>query len=95
MTDDFHSVSVRADTVTRAPLTFHQPYPGGRILLMLGQHRVGAVFPPGGVHDPGLIWQWRFWLTTHAKEGRAKGEQAAKNALLAEAKDWLRKAGVE
>lgn len=78
-------------------LTFHQAHPGGRILLMLGEHQVGAVFPPGGVADPGLIWRWSFWLGAHGtayREGRAKGEQAAKNALLAEARDWLRKAGV-
>ena len=77
--------------------TFHQPYPGSRILLMLGQHQVGAVFPPiseGQHRHPGV---WRFWLGsigTACPEGRAKTEQAAKNALLAEAKDWLRKASI-
>jgi hypothetical protein len=78
--------------------TFTQPHPGGRILLMLGQHQAGAVFPPGGVHDPGLSWRWSFWLGsfgTSFREGRAKGELAAKNAILAEAKDWLAKAGVQ
>jgi len=78
-----------------APLIFHQPHPGGRILLMLGQHQIGAVFPPCGE----TYWRWHFWLSSRAastiREGRAKTEQAAKNAILAEAKDWLRKAGVE
>lgn len=80
-----------------ARLTFHQPYPGGRILLMLGQHQVGAVFPPAHLPSPAL-WVWRFWLGSHGTvcpEGRASTEQAAKNAILAEAKDWLRKAGLE
>jgi hypothetical protein len=80
-------------------LTFTQPHPGGRILLMLGQHQVGAVFPPVGqaqiIAGP---WRWTFWLNTNitlSREGCAKTEQGAKNALLAAARDWLRKAGVE
>lgn len=77
-----------------ASLTFHSTYPGGRILLRLGQHDVGAVFPP--CPTEGGRWLWRFWLggVTRTKEGRAKTERAAKDALLAEAKDWLIKAGV-
>lgn len=80
-----------------APLTFHQPHPGGRILLMLGQHEVGAVFPPPQHRaDPGGPWRWSWWLCGYmtCKEGRAKSELAAKNALLAEAREWLQKAGV-
>lgn len=80
-----------------APLTFHQPHPGGRILLMLGEHQAGAVFPPVGQPQDRLPWVWRFWLGslgTTCPEGRAKSEQAAKNAILGQAKDWLRKAGV-
>jgi hypothetical protein len=80
-----------------APLTFHQPFPGGRILLMMGQHQVGAVFPPPQVTTlTRPDWLWLFWLGTIAsgKEGRAKTELAAKNALLAHARDWLIKAGV-
>jgi hypothetical protein len=77
-----------------APLTFHQPHPGGRILLMLGQHQVGAVFPPN-TGDGSPQWHWRFWLAhLFPTSGRAKTEQAAKNALLAEARDWMQKAGV-
>jgi hypothetical protein len=81
-----------------APLTFHQSYPGGRILLMMGQHQVGAVFPPPNVTTLNRpVWRWTFWLTTNrtlANEGSAKTELAAKNALLAEAREWLQKAGV-
>ncbi len=81
-----------------APLTFTQPHPGGRILLMLGQHQVGAVFPPWGEGQDRHPWAWRFWLGSSGMEcptGHAKSEQAAKNAILAEAKEWLRKAGIE
>lgn len=80
-----------------APLIFTQAYPGGRILLMMGQHQVGAVFPPPRVTTiTRPDWLWRFWLgtITSGKEGRAKSELAAKNALLAEAREWLQKAGV-
>jgi hypothetical protein len=79
-------------------LTFTETYAGGRILLNLGEHKVGAVFPPCGDPPDRLPWVWRFWLNgsdTVAKEGRAKTEIAAKNAILAEARDWLRKAGLQ
>ena len=80
--------------MTALPITFVETYPGGRILLMLGQHQVGAVFPP--CPTEGGKWTWRFWLDrTGAKEGRAKTEQAAKNFILAEARDWLNKAGMQ
>lgn len=77
-------------------LTFAETYPGGRILLMLGQHQVGAIFPPWGDGQDRFPWVWRFWLGGHiaTKEGRAKSELAAKNAILSEARDWLRKAGL-
>lgn len=80
-----------------APLAFTQPYPSGRILLMLGEHQVGAVFPPPtNVHKiHRRVWRWRFWLPTTVKEGRADSEQAAKDAILAAAKDWLKAAGVK
>ncbi len=79
-------------------LTFTRPHPGGRILLMLGQHQVGAVFPPPNCPS-GYSWRWSFWLpgdgiSRTIVESSAKTEQAAKNALLAEARDWLRRAGV-
>lgn len=77
-------------TLTFAP----QAYPGGRILLMLGKHQIGAVFPPDG--EPG-VWRSLFWLNSPftAREQHHKTEQAAKKALLAAAQDWLRKAGIE
>lgn len=84
--------------MTPTPFTFADTYPGGRILLMLGQHDVGAVFPPPNVTTLNRPdWLWRFWLgtITSGKEGRAKSEQAAKNAILAEARDWLKKAGLQ
>ena len=76
-------------------LTFTQPHPGGRILLMLGQHQAGAVFPP--CPTEGGRWLWRWWLggPTGMKEGRAKTELAAKNAILSQAREWLRKAGLQ
>ena len=74
-------------------LTFAETYPGGRILLMLGRHQVGAVFPPCG--EPG-VWRSLFWLNSPftAREKHSRTELAAKNAILAEARDWLRKAGL-
>ena len=84
--------------MTNQPLTFTQEHPGGRVLLMLGEHKIGAVFPPPKVTTlTRPDWLWRFWLgtITSGKEGRAKTEQAAKNAILAEARDWLRKAGLQ
>jgi hypothetical protein len=80
------------------PLCFTETYPGGRILLMLGANQVGAVFPPPRVTTlTRPDWLWRFWLgtITSGREGRAKTEQAAKKAILAEARDWLRKAGLQ
>lgn len=84
--------------MTNAPLTFHQPHPGGRIVLMLGQHQIGAVFPPAtAFYEHGTKpWRWRFWLVFFAPvECSAETEQAAKNAILAEAMNWLRKAGLQ
>jgi hypothetical protein len=80
-----------------APLTFHQTYPGGRILLMMGQHEFGVIYPPAGHPDVALgPWNWRtFGDGLSRMTGRAKTELAAKNALLAEAREWLQKAGVE
>jgi hypothetical protein len=82
--------------MTEAPLAFHQPHSGGRILLMLGEHQVGAVFPPP--NDVRMIqrrvWFWRFWLPRTVKEGRAGSEQAAGDAILAAARDWLKAAGM-
>ncbi len=78
-------------------LTFTPTYPGGRILLTLGQHQVGAVFPPCSTERHGQPWLWRWWLggPTATREGRAKTEEAAKTAILGVARDWLRKAGLD
>jgi hypothetical protein len=71
-------------------LTFTQPQPGGRILLMLGQHQVGEIDPRGDF----IMVAWYCSLPGSGM-GAETTEQAAKNALLAEARDWLRKAGVK
>lgn len=84
------------DAGQKVTLTFTPTYHGGRILLRMGQHDVGVIYPPAG-HPEVAIGPWN-WQTTgdglSRTIGRAKTEQAAKNALLAEARDWLRKAGV-
>ncbi len=78
-------------------LTFTQPHPGSYIEVRLGNHLIGDIYPP----SPGCGWRWTMWLPTEHGIGTktisraAKTEQAAKNALLAEARDWLRRAGVE
>ena len=69
-------------------LTFHQPhdYAGARIEAHSGRMIVGAVFP-------GNPCRWSLFLTTHrAREGVAKSELAAKNALIAAWADLLRAA---
>jgi hypothetical protein len=76
-------------------LTFHPTYPGGRIIARLGEHEVGAIYPPAG--HPGVEvgpWGWHLRLEPVALEGRATSEQAAKDALTAKAQEWLVKAGV-
>ena len=72
-------------------------YPGGRICLLCGTVTVGAVFPPVGHPQDRLPWVWRLWVhgKISAPEGRAKTEQAAKNAALAAFRDFLRAAGLE
>jgi hypothetical protein len=73
-------------------------YEGGRIVLMLGQIQIGAVFPPSKDPAYGGIWHWGFWLGPTGgawKGGHSKTELAAKNAVLSEAREWLQKAGIE
>lgn len=76
---------------------FTQPHPPqGRILLMSGAVAVGAVFPPVGQPRDRLPWVWRLWVNgkTCATDGRAKTEQAAKNALLAAWRDFIARIGL-
>ncbi len=70
--------------------------PQGRILLMSGAVAVGAVFPPVGQPRDRLPWVWRLWVNgkTCATDGRAKTEQAAKNALLAAWRDFIARIGL-
>lgn len=69
-------------------------YPGGRQCMLCGTLTVGAVFPPVTI---GEKWGWRLWVGGEqaATEGRAKSEQAAKNALLARFRDFLRAAELQ
>lgn len=71
-------------------------YPGGRILLRSGAVDVGAVFPPLGEGQHRHPWAWRFWggPGTTTRDGGAKTELAAKTALLAEWRSYLRTAGL-
>lgn len=64
-------------------------YPGDRHRLRCGNIIVGAVFPPVVTGDD---WIWRLWASGGpvAPNGRAKTEQAAKDALLARFRDFLR-----
>lgn len=76
-------------------LRFAEPrYPGGRHCLLCGSATVGAVFPPAVAGDD---WCWRLWVSgeTFAPDGRAKSEQAAKNALLGRFRAFLRAAELE
>lgn len=70
-------------------------YPGGRHLLMCGQLQAGAIFPPVGTPHGALPWVWRLWIGgPPTKEGRAKSELAAKNAVLAALRDFLQRAAL-
>ena len=77
-------------------IVWHESYPGGRILARSGSLDVGAVFPPCGKDQHRYPWVWRLWLNgaTVAKEGRAKSELAAKNALLVGWRDFLTRAAL-
>jgi hypothetical protein len=72
------------------------PYPGGRIVLRSGAVDVGAVFPPAGEGQHRYPWAWRFWGRggTTTRDGAAKTELAAKNALLGAWLNYLQAAGL-
>jgi hypothetical protein len=68
-------------------------YPGGTVeLLMLGQQEIGGLWR--NRHSGKPMWDWECTLPG-CRRGWEVTEQAAKNALLAEARDWLRKAGLD
>ncbi len=76
-------------------LRFAAPvYPGGRHCLLCGTITIGAVFPPAVT---GGYWTWRQWVNAGlaTPEGRARSEQAAKAAMLARFREFLREAGLE
>ena len=72
-------------------------YPADRRLLLSGNLRVGAVFPPVGTQRDSLPWVWRLWVTgsTMSRDGRAKTELAAKTALLSAWREFLTSAGLK
>lgn len=80
--------------MTSLLITWHQSYPGGRMVAMLGRIEVGAVFP-----DPGGRARWSVWLPKGAYGGGAvtgaRSVLAAQTALIAAVLDWLRAAGLE
>ncbi|HMO09154.1 MAG TPA: hypothetical protein PKD10_16115 [Paracoccaceae bacterium] len=71
-----------------------QEHPGDRILLTCGRVDFGAVFPPAGTPPGRHPWVWRLWIggVTDTRQGRAATELAARSALMAAFRDWLRKA---
>lgn len=70
-------------------LTFSQEYPPqGRIIARLSEVEAGVIFP-------GQPCRWRLLLGRDSKEQTARTELAAKSALNAAARDWLRRAGLE
>lgn len=65
-------------------LTWHQEYPGGRIVARSGSVDIGAVFPD---------FSWRMWIgRLHPIEGKTKSRLAAQNALANKWTEWLSKA---
>lgn len=71
-------------------ITWHQAYPGGRIVAQLGDIEVGAVFPGS---DGGKA-RWMFFLGRKGDLVMAMTEIAAKGALTARVDDWLNRAGL-
>ena len=71
-------------------------YPGGRHCLLCGTVTVGAVYPPAKDGD-GWLWRAAITDTGQPTDGWevAASEQAAKNALLARFRDFLRAAELE
>jgi hypothetical protein len=76
-----------------------QDYAGGRIVLMLGSHQIGAIFP-NAAHGA-TNWNWAFWLGSRGASwgpgymAPEKTELAAKNKLLSAAREWLQQAGIK
>lgn len=73
-----------------ADITWHQSYPGGRIVARLGEIDAGAVFPG----PEGGKARWMFWLDRTIDAVAAKSDAAAKGALTARVDDWLNRAGL-
>lgn len=70
-------------------LTFRQEFPPqGRIVAYLSEIEAGVIFP-------GQPCRWRLLLDRNGAEQKARTELAAKSALNAAARDWLRRAGLD
>lgn len=74
------------------PITWHQPYEGGRLLAKSGEIELGAVFPDG---DTGRC-TWCFWLGRGAAppHKHARTVEAGKKALTKEWRGFLGRAGL-
>jgi hypothetical protein len=74
------------------PITWHQPYEGGRLLAKSGEIELGAVFPDG---DTGRC-TWCFWLGRSAAppHKHARTVEAGKKALTKEWRGFLGRAGL-
>jgi hypothetical protein len=74
------------------PITWHQPYEGGRLLAKAGEIELGAVFPDG---DTGRC-TWAFWLgrSVAPPHKHARTVEAGKKALTKEWRGFLGRAGL-
>jgi hypothetical protein len=73
-------------------LTWHQDYPGGRIVARSGRIDVGAVFPFGDGSADWRMWFGRF--PNSGPNGHAPSELRAKNALADAWSNWVRMAAL-
>lgn len=67
-------------------LTYHQPYPSGRILALSSEMQVGTIHPD---------LSWALDVPGHRVTGRARTQLAAKSAVAHAFADWMRRAGLE
>lgn len=68
-------------------LTFHQPFPSGRILAQSSEAQVGTIMP-------GTPITWSLTVPGSVVTGKARTELAAKTALNDAWRDWCARAGL-